>query len=267
MKKIFFGIFLLFCCFSYAEENESFLYKGFPLYPASIVAEYNDIDTAHIKVPLESYDYLKDAERYVSRSALKYGWKLEKKGIEKPITYFYVNKEDPTRVVRVTYNLGLEVDGTRADTAYFDAVQGSVEFTFWVKDMQSEYKVKQIVTKTLVHAKEAYIRLLKKEKFDIVAEKFSISKILDRTVSAGALPKSIMVKEIMRLSPGQTADIYQDKDGLFYIVKLIDVVKSENLVEHKGQNTEDRRPSSAALTVTGKDSSLAEVMVDKIIVK
>ena len=40
--------------------------------------------------------------------------------------------------------------------------------------------------------------------------------------------------------------------------------KNKEDFPHRGQNTEDRRPSSAAVTYTGKDSSLAEVQVDAV---
>ena len=264
MKKLAFIVLLMVCSVCLASGAKLKLYKDFPVYPPHIIEQYKKSKTVHIKVPLGAYGYVEDAQFYIVYNAKRLGWIQLEETKSDPLTYIFAKGSDPCNVVKVILNRQMDIDGVKGDETYFDSSQGSVEYIFTVKDLLPQYHILKVVTETRQKAVDAYIALLKKESFEDVAKRFSDEEKIEELVTVEAKSDSKMLKELMRLMPGQMTDVYQDKDLKFYIIKLVKVLKNKEEFMHRGQNTEDRRPSSAAMTYTGKDSSLAEVMVDAV---
>lgn len=265
MKKLLFAVLLSFVLPLAARAQDTIPnYKGFPVYPPETIKKYADKESAHIKVLLSSYDFVKDAKVYVENASKNLGWVLKEQSLESPLVQTYVKEGEITKLVKVRYNREMSLEGAKEVEMYYDAPQGSVEYTFLEQDTSAVYQIKKIVTKNREDAVDAYIALLKKESFEDVAAKYSINDKVEHKVVVDPLSAGTMEREIMRLLPGQISDIFQGKDFKYNLVKLIDVSKNNKSIRHAGQNTEDRRPSSVDLTYSSKDSSLAEVMVDRI---
>ena len=215
MRKLILAIMIMISGVCYAKDSKIARYKGFPLYPVSTVEEYQNKNVAHIKVPLGAYGFVDDAKRYVFHSAKKCGWSVVKESIEEPLTYVFVQGIDPSRIVKVIFNREMNIEGVKGDDSYFESVEGSVEYIFKQKDVVSQYRVKKIVTTARNKAVDAYVKLLKKESFDVIAAEYSEVEIIEDTIQAVIDPDTIILKEVMRLMPGQTTDIFRSKDGLF----------------------------------------------------
>lgn len=264
MKKLLLIALMFMAAPLWAADDSVPNYKGFPVYPPETIDQYANKQTGHIKVLLSSYDFVQEAKVYVENASVRLGWELKNQSLEAPLSQTYVKVEDDTKVVKVRYNREMGIDGSREVNTYGDAPQGSVEYTFMSVDVDAVYHINKIVTKKRQDAVDAYISLLKKEKFEDVAAKYSIEDEIAQRISINPLSSGTMEREIMRLLPGQISDVFRSTDLKYYLVKLIKVSRGEESVRHAGQNTEDRRPSSVDLTYSSKDSSLAEVMVDSI---
>lgn len=264
MKKLFLLAFTFMAVPLWAADDSIPDYKGFPVYPPETIKKYEGKDTAHIKVLLSSYDFIQESKQYIETAAARLGWQKKKQSLEAPLTQVYIKENDKTKMVKVRFNREMGIDGSREVEMYYDSPQGSVEYTFLTVDTSTVYHINKIVSTKRSDVVDAYINLLKEDKFEDVATKYSESSKLAAKVSIDPLSSGVMEREIMRLLPGQISDVFQGEDNKFYLIKLIEVTRDDQTIRHVGLNTEDRRPSSVDLTYSGKDSSLVEVMVDSV---